>query len=178
MDKQWINTEDSPLELTINTALYGGNDLFTSIPRKIVPDLELHVAVTVHDINGNVHLDSLNTATVIPIDNIADVTPPNRLTGLNLYDRPQDDGTAVMLEFALSDASDVSHYDVYAASFEFTSVGETGMVKSPIATLDRNPELPLTINELYREINVIDGLAVTVAVVPVDWSGNAHFVQL
>ena len=178
MDKQWINTEDSPLELTINTALYGGNDLFTSIPRKIVPDLELHVAVTVHDINGNVHLDSLNTATVIPIDNIADVTPPNRLTGLNLYDRPQDDGTAVMLEFALSDASDVSHYDVYAASFEFTSVGETGMVKSPIATLDRNPELPLTINELYREINVIDGLAVTVAVVPVDWSGNAHLDSL
>lgn len=178
MNKQWIDTEKSPLELTINTALYGSDTLLTSIPRQIIPDVELHVTVTVHDINGNVYLDSLNTATVTPIDNLEDNIPPNRLTNLNLYDRPKDDGTAVMLEFSLSESSDISHYDIYAASFEFTSVGPTGIVKSPIATLDRLPELPLTIEMLDRQIPVLPGTPVTVAVVPVDWSGNAYLDSL
>ena len=100
-----------------------------------MPDVQLYVAVTVHDIKGNVHLDNLNTATVTPIDNLADNTPPERLVDLNLYDRPGDDGTAVMLEFGLSQDSDVAYYEVYAAAF-FTSVGQGGTVKTPIATLD------------------------------------------
>ena len=39
MDKQWIDTEKSPIELTLNTALYGGNGLETSLPKQIVPDV-------------------------------------------------------------------------------------------------------------------------------------------
>ena len=178
LDKQWINTEKSPIELTINTALYGGNDLSSSIPKQIMPDVQLYVAVTVHDIKGNVHLDNLNTATVTPIDNLADTTPPERLQGLNLYDRAGDDGTAVMLEFELSEDSDVAYYDVYAAAFSFTSVGQTGTVKSPIATLDRAPVLPLTIDILVFDTLVVPNTPVTVAVVPVDWSGNAHLDNL
>ena len=178
MDKQWIDTEKSPLELTLNTALYGGNGLESSLPKQITPDVELYVAVTVHDVKGNVYLDNLNTAVVTPIDNLADNTPPDRLVDLNLYDRAGDDGTAVMLEFELSQASDVAYYDVYAAAFTFTSVGQSGTVKDPIATLDRAPTLPLTIDVLAFDTLVIPNTPVTVAVVPVDWSGNAHLDNL
>ena len=178
MDKQWIDTEKSPINLTLNTALYDGNDLQSSIPKQIVPDVQLYVAVTVHDIKGNVHLDNLNTATVTPIDNLADNTPPERLVDLNLYDRPGDDGTAVMLEFGLSQDSDVAYYEVYAAAFSFTSVGQGGTVKTPIATLDRSPMLPLTIEILALDALVVPNTRVTVAVVPVDWSGNAHLDNL
>ena len=148
MDKQWIDTEKSPIEIELNTALYGGNNLATSIPKQIMPDVQLYVAITVHDVKGNVHLDNLNTATATPIDNLADTTPPERLSGLNLYDRAGDDGTAVMLEFELSQESDVAYYEVYAAAFTFTSVGQSGTVKSPVATLERSPTLPLTIDIL------------------------------
>ena len=178
MDKQWINTAKSPLELTLNTALYGGEDLASSLPGQIMPDVQLYVAVTVHDIKGNVHLDNLNTAMVTPIDNLADDSPPDRLVNLNLYDRPGDDGTAVMLEFELSQASDVAYYDVYAAAFTFTSVGPSGTVKAPVATLDRSPTLPLTIDILAFDALVVPNTPVTVAVVPVDWSGNAHLDNL
>ena len=178
MDKQWIDTEKSPIELTLNTALYGGNDLSSSSPKQIVPDIPLYVAITVHDVKGNVHLNNLNTATATPVDNLADTTAPERLSELNLYDRPGDDGTAVMLEFELSEDSDVAFYEVYAAAFTFTSVGDTGTVKSPIATLDRSPTLPLTIEILVFDTLVVPNTPVTVAVVPVDWSGNAHYDNL
>ena len=139
-----------------------------------MPDVQLYVAITVHDVKGNVHLDNLNTATATPIDNLADTTPPERLSGLNLYDRAGDDGTAVMLEFELSQDSDVAYYEVYAAAFTFTSVGQGGTVKSPVATLDRTPTLPLTIDILVFDTLVVPNTPVTVAVVPVDWSGNAY----
>ena len=174
MDKQWIDTEKSPIELTVNTALYGNNGLLSSIPKQIVPDVELFVAITVHDIKGNVYLDNLNIVSVTPIDNLADITAPERLENLNLYDRVGDDGTAVMLEFELSEESDVAYYEIYAAAFTFTSVGQSGTVKSPIATLDREPTLPLTIEILVFDTLIVPNSAVTVAVVPVDWSGNAH----
>ena len=82
-----------------------------------------------------------------------------------------------MLEFELSQASDVAYYDVYAAAFTFTSVGQSGTVKDPIATLDRAPTLLLTIDVLAFDTLVIK-YPVTVAVVPVDWSGNAHLDNL
>ena len=34
LDKQWIDTEKSPINLTLNTALYGGNDLQFSFLNK------------------------------------------------------------------------------------------------------------------------------------------------
>ena len=174
LDKQWIDTEKSPIELTLNTALYGGSGISSSLPSQIVPDVELYVAVTVHDIKGNVHLDNLNIAMVTPIDNQADTTAPERLVDLNLYDRAGDDGTAVQLEFALSEESDIAYYEVYAAAFTFTSVGQSGTVKTPIATLDRDPAIPLTIDILAFDALVVPNTPVTVAVVPVDWSGNAY----
>ena len=178
MDRQWIDTSKSPINLTVNTALYGGNSLSTSIPKQIIPNIELYVTVTVHDIKGNVHLDELNTAMVTPIDNNLDTTPPERLSELNLYDRPADDGSAVLLEFELSQDSDVAYYEVYAAAFTFTSVGVNGNVKTPIANLSRTPSLPLVIDMLYLDVEVVRNMPVNVAVVPVDWSGNAYTDKL
>ena len=178
MDRQWIDTSKSPINLTVNTALYGGNSLSTSIPKQIIPNIELYVTVTVHDIKGNVHLDGLNTAMVTPIDNNLDTTPPERLSELNLYDRPADDGSAVLLEFELSQDSDVAYYEVYAAAFTFTSVGVNGNVKTPIANLSRTPSLPLVIDMLYLDVEVVRNMPVNVAVVPVDWSGNAYTDKL
>jgi len=174
MDKQWIDTTKSPIELTLNTALYGGTDLSSSLPDQIMPDVELYVAITVHDIKGNVHLDNLNNALVTPIDNLADTTPPARLEDINLYDMPNDDGTAVQLEFELSDASDIAYYEVYAAAFSFTSVGPDGNGPESGTVIDRLPDLPLTIEILAYDALVIPNLPVTVAVVAVDSSGNAY----
>jgi len=175
MDKQWIDTAKSPIQLTLNTALYGGSSISSSLPSQIQPDIELYVAVTVHDIKGNVHLDNLNTAMVTPINNLADDTSPDRLEDIDLYDMPNDDGTAVQLEFALSESSDIASYEIYAAAFSFNSVGVDGNgPETPIATLDRMPDLPLTIEILAYDTLVIPNLPVTVAVVAVDSSGNAH----
>jgi hypothetical protein len=174
MDKQWIDTAQSPIQLTLNTALYGGSGLSSSLPAQIMPDVELYVAVTVHDIKGNVHLDNLNTAMATPINNELDSTPPERLVDINLYDRPGDDGTAMLLEFALSEDSDVAYYEVYAAAISFTSAGQASSVKAPVATLERNPTFPLTIEMLAFDTPVVPNTPVTVAVVPVDWSGNAY----
>ena len=178
MNKQWIETADSPIQLTLNTALYGGSSISSSLPSQIQPDIDLYVAVTVHDIKGNVHLDSLNTAMVTPIDNLADTTPPARLENINLFDMPNDDGTAVQLEFGLSDASDIAYYEIYAAAFSFTSVGPEGNGPQSGTIVDRLPDFPLTIEILAYDTLVIPNLPVTVAVVAVDSSGNAYMDNL
>ncbi len=174
MNKQWIDEEKSPIEIQINTALYGGSDLLSGTPAQIKPNVKLYVAVTVHDIKGNVYLDNLLTDDVIPINNLEDNIPPPRLEDIYLADRPNDDGTAVILEFELSDESDVEYYEIYAASFSFTSVGRGGNGPSyPIMVVERNPDLPITIDVLANDVLVIPNLAVTAAVVPVDSSGNS-----
>ena len=44
--------------------------------------------------------------------------------------------------------------------------------------MDRSPTLPLTIEILVFDTLVVPNTPVTVAVVPVDWSGNAHYDNL
>lgn len=176
-DKQWIDEETNPIELTISTALYtpsDGTSLLDALPGLIQPDIELFVTVTVHDIKGNVHLTELTQATVLPIDNLNDVTPPNRLDDLSLVDRPLDDGSALLLNFSLSDAPDVKTYEVYAATYEFTDVTTAGNgPPAPIAILSRNPELPLMIDLVSGDTPVIAGQDIWAAVVVRDSSGNA-----
>ena len=181
-DKQWIDEKTNPIELTISTALYGdsGNlmDLASSTPQLIQPGIELYVAVTVHDLKGNVHLTELTQATVTPIDNVNDNTPPDRLTELELTDRPNDDGSALLLDFELSTADDIAYYNVYATTFEFDSANPNGQALSSIAVLSRNPTLPLTIDVVAGDTPVIAGQDIWVAIVAVDTSGNAHTTEL
>ena len=182
-NKQWIDERTNPIELTISTALYvdSGNDLSQGTPGLIQPDVELFVAVTVHDLKGNVHLTDLTQVSVTPIDNINDNTAPDRLTDLTLTDRPNDDGSALLLSFDLSDADDVWEYHIYAETYNFEGeVGQPGtqMALNPIATLDRAPSLPLVIDVIAGDIPVIAGQEVWVAVVVMDSSGNAHVDML
>ena len=183
IDKQWIDEDKNPIELPISTALYspptGMTDITMATPQLIQPDIELFVTVTVHDIKGNVHLTNLPQASVTPINNIVDTEPPERLTQIELYDRPNDDGTGLLLNFELSDASDVGSYEIYAASTSFTTVtpGSGGPI-TPIATLERNPELPLLIEIVAGDMPVVTGLEVWAAVVVRDTSGNAYLDDL
>ena len=145
----------------------------------IVPDVELNVAITVYDIKGNVHLDGLYTVSVTPINNSLDETAPERLELILLSDYYGDAGDKLVLDFDLSDASDVDEYHIYAATWDFE--GEVGIgQKGPddfIMKLDRNPALPMVIDELFDD-PLVPGLTVYVAVVVVDTSGNAHMTGL
>ena len=184
IDKQWIDEDKNPIELTLNTALYGAatqSDQFgpSDTPQLIQPGIELFVTVTVHDLQGNVYTDSLLSASVVPINNFEDTTPPARLDDITLSDRPMDDGSALHLDFELSSASDVYQYEVYAASWVFTSVGVgADGPNEPIVTLERNPELPFTISELAGDLPVLPGQETWVAVVPVDSSSNSFKTDL
>jgi hypothetical protein len=175
VNKQWIDESFSPLEVTLTTALYGGSgglmDITQTTPQSIQPDVELYVVVTVHDLAGNVFLTDLTQATVTPIDNALDITAPDRLEVLSLTDRALDDGSALLLDFELSAASDVGSYEVYAATWSFSSVGQGTLGPStPIATLERAPELPLTIDIVAGDTPVIPGQEIWVVVVVRDTS--------
>ena len=183
IDKQWVDEDRNPIELTISTALYSPPttmmDITMATPQLIQPDIELFVTVTVHDIKNNVHLTSLPQASVTPINNLVDTEPPERITTLELTDRPSDDGTGLLLNFELSGASDIDRYEVYAATNQFDSVvsGGGGPV-NPIVTLDRNPEFPILIEEAAGNMLVIPELEIWVAVVARDSSGNAYLDNL
>ena len=176
--KQWIGDESSPLELTLHQAMYTGDgDALdpTDLIMNIMPDVELEVSVTVHDIKGNVHLTDLQTASVTPIDNSQDNTAPGRISNILLYDFPMDDGTRLLLEFARSEASDIDHYEVYADIRPFNDVGEgTNGPQDPILIIDRSHEQAILIDSLLRGEAIIPNVEVTVAVVAVDSSDNAH----
>jgi hypothetical protein len=184
IDKQWIDEDKNPIELTLNTALYGDDSQtneFSSAdtPQLVQPGIELFVTVTVHDLQGNVYVDSLLSASVIPINNLEDTTPPPRLDEIVLGDRPMDDGSALDLEFGLSTASDIYQYEVYAASWSFTSVGVgSDGPNAPIMTLDRLPEFPLILTIIAGDLPVLPGQETWVAVVAVDSSANAHKTDL
>ena len=179
INKQWIDEDYNPIELSISTALYGGDSILDATPQIIKPDVELYVVVTVHDLAGNVYLTDLPQATVTPINNLQDVTAPAPLETLELYDRPNDDGSALLLDFELSDESDVAAYEVYAATWIFDAVG-TGTTgpSTPIAVLSRLPELPLTIDIVAGDTPVIAGQEIWVAVVVRDTAGNAQEINL
>ncbi|MGA0352162.1 MAG: hypothetical protein ACO3NY_00760 [Poseidonia sp.] len=178
-NKQWIDERTNPIQLTLSTALVvpEGGTLADGVPGLIQADVEYFVVVTVHDLRGNVHLTDLTQVSVTPVDNVNDNTAPDRLSDLTLTDRPNDDGSALLLSFDLSEADDVREYLVYAETYNFEgSVGQQGtqMALNPIATLDRTPSLPLVIDIIAGDLPVITGQNVWVAVVVVDSAGNAH----
>jgi hypothetical protein len=177
-NKQWIDERTNPIELTLSTALYvpDGGELTDGTLGLIQPDVNLYVAVTVHDLKGNVHLTNLTQATVTPIDNQNDITAPDRVTDLDLRDRPNDDGTALLLDFEPSTSGDVAFYEVHAATYDFAGA-VTAQLPS-VATLGRNPAFPVVIDFVVGDAPVVPGQEIWVAVVAVDTSGNAHTTQL
>jgi len=113
---------------------------------------------------------------VTPIDNQNDITAPDRITDLDLRDRPHDDGTALLLDFEPSTSSDVAFYEVHAATYDFG--GAVNAQLPSVATLGRNPAFPVVIDLVAGDAPVVPGQKIWVAVVAVDTSGNAHTTQL
>ena len=177
-NKQWIDERTNPIELTLSTALYvpQGGALTEGTPGLIQPGVELFVAVTVHDLKGNVHLTELTQVSVTPVDNQNDNTAPERVTELTLSDRPNDDGSALLLTFGPSSSGDVATYDVYAATYNFD--GTVSQQMAPVSTLGRNPSMPVVIDLVAGDAPVIPGQEIWVAVVATDSSGNAYTTLL
>ena len=183
ISNQFIDEENSPYQLVITSALYGLSSLESGEVdlevRGISPDTELFVYITVHDNKGNVHLDDLNFASVTPINNLIDDQAPDRMDGLALYDRPNDDGTGLLLEFLPSTSSDVSKYEIYATDYEFDSVGiGSSGPSNPVLTLDRDFDIPVLISSLSDGTQVLPEQKIWVAVTVTDQSGNVFTTEL
>ena len=170
-----LNGEPNSLE--VNVALSGGNSLMTAKPDLIKQNHLYYVSVTVHDIQDDVWLDDLATDSAVAIDNINDVTPPDRLPAPDVRDRAMDHGEAIQFMFDASDASDLSHYHVYADIEPITDItGFEPVLNMTIGTEGEWHDLFRTSSPLDREFQ--DTMEVFVTVVAVDTRGNFHAKNL
>jgi hypothetical protein len=176
-DKQQTDGQNNPIMLSMSTATYTTLDGFGNakdVVSEIQENIRLYVAVTVHNTVGDAFTSGLMNTDVLPVNNLQDTIAPERIENITLSDRPLDDGTGINLEFELTSASDIFEYHVFAAPFRFTSVGlDSNGPEFPSIVLDREPEFPILITTLTGEIPVSPELTVWVAVVPVDFAGNA-----
>jgi hypothetical protein len=115
-------------------------------------------------------LTGLPSVVVTPIDNRDDIIAPDRLQAPIVTDVPNDNGPAVYVEFELSDASDIDHYEVYSDIIAYTSSGH----RQPIMILDRIVQQPIMVKVIDGGETIMSGIPVHIAIVPVDSSGNAH----
>ena len=163
------------LQMTIDTAMYGSS-IDSLVESPISPDIPLYVAVTVHDVKGNVYLSGLDDhiSIVTPVDNRGDITPPDRLSPPILEDRLADDGDGMLVTFQESFASDLYEYHIFADVVPFADA--TNM--EPVMVVDRNSELPVTIESLSDGRSLAPSIMTWVTVVPVDSSGNSWLTNL
>lgn len=174
IDTQLIDAEGSPFEITINEALHRSDDgTWSVVP--VEDGMTVHAVVTVHDLRGNVHLDGLTSDDALAVDNLADQEAPDRIEELVATDRPEDDGSAVLLEFLPSTASDVAAYEVYVLSAPFNRVSESA---NPALVLDRTPTFPVVVDRYSDGSALQAGTTAYLAVVVRDASGNAHLTDL
>jgi len=188
-----------PLEIVLESALYGGNSLEESTPSEIVPDQPIWVTVTIHDIKGNAFLTNLgdHMTLVTPVDNSGDVIAPDRLQEPDVVDRPDDNGDALLVSFEESVTSDLDRYEIYADIIPFEDVGS----RQPAMTIMRDGSISggngpggngpfgpggrqqsmienVELTRLSDGRDIEPGVMVWVAVVPVDSSGNAWYSDL
>tara|TARA_B100001173_G_C16020589_1_gene561877 strand:- start:1643 stop:3061 length:1419 start_codon:yes stop_codon:yes gene_type:complete len=161
--------------MTIEEAMYG-NTIDSLVVSPIRPDIPLYVAVTIHDIKGNVHLTGLDDhiSIVTPVDNRGDITPPDRLVPPILEERLDDDGDGMYVTFQESVASDLYEYLIFADVVPFADASNM----EPVMIVDRNSELPLIIETLSDGRSLAPSIMTWVAVVPVDSSGNSWLTNL
>ena len=163
------------LQMTIEEAMYG-NSVDTLEISPIVPDIPLYVAVTIHDIKGNVFLTGLDQhiSIVTPVDNRGDITPPDRLISPILEERLGDDGDGMFVTFQESVASDLYEYLVFADVVPFSDASNM----DPVVVVERNSQLPIIIEKLSDGRSLAPSIMTWVSVVPVDSSGNAWLTNL
>ena len=154
--------------ITLERALYG-EMLAGSVRNQIMPGTELFVVVTAHDAAGNVFLDDLVMASVMPIDDLLDDVAPARMDRPILSDVANDDGRALWMEFTPSAADDVAWYAVYVEAETFTDA--CGLQPAMLLPIDAEQPVLLTRYATGRFLE--PGEAATVGIVAVDGSANA-----
>ncbi len=187
---------NGPMNIVLEKALYGGNTLEEAISSDIIPNLPIWVTVTVHDIKGNAILTNLgdHMTLVTPIDNSGDIIAPDRLLEPDVADRPYDNGNALLVEFSMSEASDLDHYEIYADIIPFTDTGsrEPAMIINRDGNGDFNfpgqggpgggrqvsDTITVELTSLSSGRDIEPGVMIWVAVVPVDSSDNAWLTDL
>ncbi len=164
----------SRIEIKIDEALYGST-LTDSTSSEIIPEIPLYVAVTVHDLSGNVFVDQLETAIVLPVSNMADSEPPLRIPAPTLIDRDPDHGDGMFVVFEPSTSPDIMSYEIYAVTDSPFLLDNIATLE-PSATLSRDSSAPVLVEFSSNP----DGYSVMVpdrryfvAVVARDSSGNA-----
>lgn len=170
---QLVDTDGSAILLPMYEALRLNEDgaSFDVVP--VQGGMTVYVVVTVHDLSGNAHLDELVMASAMAVDNLADLEPPARITSLAAIDRPNDDGTAVLLEFLPSTASDIDHYEVYVSTRTFDALGAPGLGSDHVV-VDRDVTFPVVVDRRSDGAGLVPGQTVVIAVVAVDSAGNAY----
>ncbi len=169
-----IGSEGGLINSTLTKAMYGEMNVESTQSSIIEPNIPLSVTVTIHDLYDSAFLTNLPSVVVTPIDNRDDKITPNRLPAPIITDVPKDNGSAVYVNFEPSDASDISHYEVYADIISFTSTGH----RQPIMTLGRSDDSMFVLDMINGGEPIMSGIPVYVAIVPVDTSGNAYRDQL
>ena len=181
VNQQYGGSMDDLIEVRLDRARYGPQGMpLTSdgvLQKGITAGTSLHVTVTAHDLSGYVWLTTLQTVEVMPVDNLDDSIAPDAVESIDVSDWPDDDGTAVSLEFMLGTDSDIDQYAVYASSEQFDSVGFSGPA-DPVAFLDRSPSMPVKVEHLSDGEAIVAGMEVFVAVVTIDSAGNSVITGL
>ena len=172
---QQSQTFDGQMQIVVETALYG-ETLETSTPSEIIPGKPIWITVTIHDIKGNAFLTRLSDHMVLvtPIDNSADQIAPDRIEGLEVEDRPNDNGDGLWVWFEESQASDIDHYEIYADGIPFGEVG----IRPVAMNVSRDTPQPIELESRSGGIPITPGVMLWITVVPVDTAGNAWRTNL
>lgn len=107
-----------------------------------------------------------------PVSNVADSVakdgkPPEKVTGLNAFDTPDDNGKSVTITWNSVDAEDFDHYNVYKAMTAFSNV----RLLDPVKAIEDMDSESYVIRAL-DEVSIVDGEDYYFAVTAVDTEGN------
>jgi uncharacterized membrane protein YiaA len=134
---------------------------------KLLDETDYYIAVVAVDISGNYLKEVVSSSPAESLENIA----PVPITVRNASDRPEDEGSVIIVKWWSSSDSDFDHYNIYIAnsSFERVDEMEVQVTVDDISTED---------TEIYKHgtkplINLYEQY--WVAVTAVDRLGNENF---
>lgn len=103
---------------------------------------------------------------------LVDKTPPQRLDGVNAYNKDNDEHS-IILEWKKSQAGDFSHYHIYCSESSFAESVENSMPQSKVFNNTDDDVLKVEITSC-NNAKIIDEKTYYFAVTPVDISGNEN----
>ena len=97
------------------------------------------IGVVASDDWGNENLDDVLVVDATPLSNVAGAgQPPPRVLGLNAWDHPDDDGTAIDIMWNRSLAPDFSHYIIWVSEYPLNDLTEIWDKHPDAADVDRH----------------------------------------